>query len=59
MPQGTRNLNTARRLRRVGAAGAALCLGKVEGLPALERELVRLALSVVRDAGEPGPSGAR
>lgn len=29
-------------------AGAALCLGKVEGLPRLERELVRLTLAVTR-----------
>ncbi|MGZ6791495.1 MAG: response regulator [Mycobacteriales bacterium] len=31
-------------------AGAALCLGKVEGLPRLERELVRLTLAVTRGA---------
>ena len=31
------------------AAGAALCLGKVEGLPRLEAELSRLTLAVVRD----------
>jgi CheY-like chemotaxis protein len=30
-------------------AGAALCLGKVEGLPRLEQELARLTLAVVRD----------
>lgn len=30
------------------AAGAALCLGKVDGLPSLERELVRLTLAVAR-----------
>jgi DNA-binding NarL/FixJ family response regulator len=30
------------------AAGAALCLGKVEGMPRLERELVRLTLAVTR-----------
>jgi DNA-binding NarL/FixJ family response regulator len=29
-------------------AGAALCLGKVEGMPRLERELIRLTLSVSR-----------
>jgi CheY-like chemotaxis protein len=29
-------------------AGAALCLAKVEGLPRLERELVRLTLAVAR-----------
>lgn len=29
-------------------AGAALCLGKVEGMPRLERELVRLTLAVTR-----------
>ena len=33
------------------AAGAALCLGKVEGLPRLERELVRLTLAVARRSG--------
>ena len=32
--------------RQAVAAGAALCLAKVEGLPRLERELVRLTLSV-------------
>jgi DNA-binding NarL/FixJ family response regulator len=32
-------------------AGAALCLGKVEGMPRLERELVRLTLSVARGSG--------
>jgi DNA-binding NarL/FixJ family response regulator len=32
--------------RQALAAGAALCLAKVEGLPRLERELVRLTLSV-------------
>ena len=32
------------------AAGATLCLGKVEGLPRLERELVRLTLAVARGA---------
>lgn len=32
-------------------AGAALCLGKVEGMPRLERELVRLTLSVTRGSG--------
>ena len=30
------------------AAGAALALGKVDGLPQLERELVRLTLAVAR-----------
>lgn len=30
------------------AAGATLCLGKVDGLPRLERELVRLTLAVAR-----------
>lgn len=30
------------------AAGVALCLGKVEGMPRLERELVRLTLAVTR-----------
>ena len=30
------------------AAGVALCLGKVEGLPRLEQELARLTLSVAR-----------
>lgn len=34
--------------REALAAGAALCLGKVEGLPRLERELVRLTLSVAK-----------
>lgn len=33
---------------QAAAAGAALCLAKVEGLPRLERELVRLTLSVAR-----------
>jgi CheY-like chemotaxis protein len=33
--------------RQAAEAGAALCLGKVEGLPRLERELVRLTLSVM------------
>jgi DNA-binding NarL/FixJ family response regulator len=32
-------------------AGAALVLGKVEGLPTLTRELVRLTLAVARDPG--------
>ncbi len=36
---------------RAREAGAALCLGKVEGLPRLERELVRLTLAVARGAG--------
>lgn len=30
------------------AAGAALCLGKVEGMPRLARELIRLTLAVTR-----------
>ncbi len=34
--------------RQAEEAGAALCLGKVEGLPRLERELVRLTLAVTR-----------
>lgn len=34
--------------RQAELAGAALCLGKVEGLPRLERELVRLTLAVTR-----------
>lgn len=38
----------ARVEREALEAGAVLCLGKVEGLPQLERELVRLTLSVVR-----------
>jgi hypothetical protein len=29
-------------------AGVALCLGKVEGLPRLERELTRLTLAVAK-----------
>ena len=33
---------------RAREAGAALCLGKVDGLPNLERELVRLTLGVAR-----------
>jgi CheY-like chemotaxis protein len=37
--------------RQARAAGAALCLGKVEGLPQLERELVRLTLAVTKDGG--------
>ncbi len=32
--------------REAREAGVALCLGKVEGLPRLERELIRLTLSV-------------
>jgi CheY-like chemotaxis protein len=36
--------------REALAAGAALCLGKVEGLPRLERELTRLTLAVARGA---------
>lgn len=31
-------------------AGAALCLGKIEGLPRLERELIRLTLAVAKGA---------
>ncbi len=34
--------------REAREAGAALCLGKVEGLPRLERELLRLTLSVAK-----------
>ncbi|MGB8649644.1 MAG: response regulator [Mycobacteriales bacterium] len=34
--------------RQAREAGAALCLGKVEGLPRLERELLRLTLAVSR-----------
>jgi CheY-like chemotaxis protein len=34
--------------RQAAVAGAALCLAKVEGLPRLERELIRLTLSVAR-----------
>jgi CheY-like chemotaxis protein len=34
--------------KQAAVAGAALCLGKVEGLPRLERELVRLTLSVAK-----------
>lgn len=34
--------------REAAEAGAALCLGKVEGLPRLEAELSRLTLSLVR-----------
>ncbi|MCW2599245.1 MAG: hypothetical protein JWM02_1074 [Frankiales bacterium] len=34
--------------RAAREAGAALCLGKVEGLPRLERELTRLTLAVSR-----------
>ena len=36
--------------RQAAEAGAALCLGKVEGLPRLERELTRLTLAVARQA---------
>jgi len=36
--------------RQALEAGAALCLGKVEGLPRLERELTRLTLAVARGA---------
>lgn len=34
--------------RQAREAGAAICLGKVEGLPRLERELIRLTLSVAK-----------
>lgn len=34
--------------REAMAAGAALCLAKVEGLPRLERELIRLTLAVAK-----------
>jgi DNA-binding NarL/FixJ family response regulator len=34
--------------RAAREVGAALCLGKVEGLPRLERELVRLTLAVTK-----------
>lgn len=34
--------------RAAAEAGVALCLGKVEGLPRLERELSRLTLAAVR-----------
>lgn len=34
--------------RQAHEAGAALCLGKVEGLPRLERELIRLTLAVAK-----------
>lgn len=34
--------------RQAREVGAALCLGKVEGLPRLERELVRLTLAVAK-----------
>jgi DNA-binding NarL/FixJ family response regulator len=34
--------------RQAAEAGVALCLGKVEGLPRLERELTRLMLAVTR-----------
>jgi CheY-like chemotaxis protein len=34
--------------KEAAEAGAALCLGKVEGMPRLERELIRLTLSVSR-----------
>jgi response regulator NasT len=34
--------------REAAEAGVALCLGKVEGLPRLERELTRLMLAVTR-----------
>jgi len=35
--------------REASEAGVALCLGKVEGLPRLERELSRLMLAVTKD----------
>ena len=35
--------------REALAAGAALCLGKIEGMPRLERELIRLTLAVSKD----------
>ena len=35
--------------RAAAAAGAALCLGKVDGLPRLEQELSRLTLAVARE----------
>jgi DNA-binding NarL/FixJ family response regulator len=34
--------------RAAAEAGVAVCLGKVEGLPRLERELARLTLAVAR-----------
>jgi DNA-binding NarL/FixJ family response regulator len=34
--------------QEAAAAGVAICLGKVEGLPRLERELSRLMLAVTR-----------
>jgi CheY-like chemotaxis protein len=34
--------------REAREAGAALCLSKVEGLPRLERELIRLTLAVTK-----------
>lgn len=34
--------------REATEAGVALCLGKVEGLPSLERELSRLTMAVTR-----------
>lgn len=37
--------------RQAREAGAALCLGKVEGLPRLERELTRLTLAVAKGGG--------
>jgi len=36
------------------AAGVALCLGKMEGIPQLERELSRLALELAQEAAPPG-----
>ncbi|GAC1326466.1 MAG: hypothetical protein NVSMB13_11450 [Mycobacteriales bacterium] len=33
------------------AAGVALCLGKLEGIPQLERELSRLTLEMAQEAG--------
>jgi CheY-like chemotaxis protein len=40
--------------RQAREAGAALCLSKVEGLPRLERELIRLTLTLARPSGSPG-----
>jgi CheY-like chemotaxis protein len=34
--------------REAADSGVALCLGKVDGLPRLERELTRLMLAVTR-----------
>ena len=38
--------------REAKQAGAALCLGKVEGMPRLERELIRLTLALARGSAE-------